>query len=456
MAAGAIDLGRRPAAAPGGGRAWPLLRQQRLASALGVAVATVMFGALIIGDRPFAVTAADKAAIAEGGNSFNRAVIFAALAFAVPIGLLHLGRALRLAARSWPVGLIVLWSGLTFIWASHPDLALRRAFAFLLVYLALVCLAAGARSIFDLLVPLAVVFAVVTLLNIVAMTVFPASSWSEIGENGIFDNKNGAGTMAMLAIVILGTALPVVRGRLAPLLLVAVMALAGWFLLATKSKTSIGVAALMGLVGPGLYGLFGGRPALRLAAGLALAAVGLAGLVVFCGLGYDDRDLRLLLFGDLTFTGRTEIWQPLVLEIARRPWLGHGFGSFWDTGELVNPIRAAPPSAWFMDAQLINTAHNGYLDALVQTGIVGFLLVMAAISRCFWLLATAASGAAHGERVVLTGFLCVAICLALNNLLESYLFRTGDTLGYLFTFTVMHVEGVHLRRRDAASLPAAD
>ena len=98
------------------------------------------------------------------------------------------------------------------------------------------------------------------------MVAFPASSWSEIGETGIFDNKNGAGTMAMLAIVVLGTAIAAGRSSLLRLVLLGLMALAWVFLLATRSKTSIGLAALMMLAGPALYLLLGSAPAVRLAA----------------------------------------------------------------------------------------------------------------------------------------------------------------------------------------------
>ena len=145
--------------------------------------------------------------MAESGSAFNRAVIFAASGCCLPIALVYLERVVRILTRNGPVGLMVFWSGLTYAWASHPDLVLRRAFADLLVYLTLAILAAASRSATDWLVPLTLVFALVTALNIVAVVAFPGISRSDIGEMGIFDNKNGAGTMAMLAIVVLATAL---------------------------------------------------------------------------------------------------------------------------------------------------------------------------------------------------------------------------------------------------------
>ena len=102
-----------------------------------------------------------------------------------------------------------------------------------------------------------------------------------------------------------------------------------------------------------------------------------------------------------------------------------------------------------MKAQLINTAHNGYLDLLLQTGIAGFALGIVAILRCLWLLTGTAARSQKAQRVALTGALCVAFCLVLNNFLESYLFRTGDTLGYLFIFLMLHGEAARLRERPA-------
>lgn len=421
--------------------------QVRCAELAALALVALSFAALLIGERPFAVAAVDKAAVSESGSAFNRQVIFLGFAVAALLAAVLAGRVARLASATWLAWLLVAWWGLSFAWASHPDLVLRRAFAFTLVYATLLVVAAAAHRVEDLLWPLVLVFALIVLLSCFAWLALPAVSWSEIGETGIFDNKNTAGSMAMLAIVLLNGAVLAARSRGTRAAL-ALVALAAWaFLLATRSKTSLGVAALMTLLGPTLYLVAGARPAVRLAVLLAAIAGGLVVLVTASGAGFDDRDLRLLLFGDLTFTGRTEIWEHIVLEIARRPWLGHGFGSFWDTGALLNPILSAPPTAWFMDAQLINTAHNGFLDVGLQNGLIGLALAVLLILRCLWLLSAEAAAHRGAERAALVTGLCLASCLVLNNNLESYLFRTGDPLGYLFVLILFHAEAARLRRR---------
>ena len=72
---------------------------------------------------------------------------------------------------------------------------------------------------------------------------------------------------------------------------------------------------------------------------------------------------------DATFTGRTEIWASLVPDVAREPILGAGFGGFW-----------TPETR---ESHQIGEAHNGYLDMVLQLGVVGLLLLVAfLLSSC--------------------------------------------------------------------------
>ena len=372
-------------------------------------------------------------------------LVFSTFATALPILLVRLGAVSELLWRNAVGAAFVLWSLASFLWASHPELTLRRGVAFALVYLTLLILAAAGRSSREALGTLAAVMGLITALNLVVMVALPAASHSPIGENGIFADKNSAGTMALVAVVSLGAAACAAGPAWARIGLGTLWLLAWLFLVLTRSKTSLGLAALVTLLGPTFYALLGTGPGWRALAWLASVTGGLAALLLGAAAGAGEADLRRLLFGDLTFSLRTEIWAPVWREISTRPWLGHGFGSFWDTGAVRNPLPSAPWDAFFMDPQIINTAHNGYLDVLLQTGLVGFTLSAVAILRCLWALQAAATRAIdRPERIARTGLLCLAFCLVLNNLLESYLFRPGDPVGYLFLFLML--EGERARR----------
>ncbi|NPV51823.1 MAG: hypothetical protein HPY60_11620 [Candidatus Methanofastidiosum sp.] len=71
------------------------------------------------------------------------------------------------------------------------------------------------------------------------------------------------------------------------------------------------------------------------------------------------KSLPKLLNRNETLTGRTEIWRALIPYAKQNILLGHGFGGFWTTS-LRNKIGSH--------------AHNGYLDTILDLGLVGVLL----------------------------------------------------------------------------------
>jgi exopolysaccharide production protein ExoQ len=72
---------------------------------------------------------------------------------------------------------------------------------------------------------------------------------------------------------------------------------------------------------------------------------------------------------DLTLTGRTEIWADLLPVAMRRSILGHGFGGFW--------------TSTTKEIHHIGESHSGYLDAFLDLGLVGVLLIsMFLLSSC--------------------------------------------------------------------------
>ncbi len=75
---------------------------------------------------------------------------------------------------------------------------------------------------------------------------------------------------------------------------------------------------------------------------------------------------------DLTFTGRTAIWEVLNEHIRLRPWLGTGYGAYW-VGELpTSPSYEMLTRLYFYPTE----GHNGYLDVINDLGIVGGLCLL--------------------------------------------------------------------------------
>lgn len=87
---------------------------------------------------------------------------------------------------------------------------------------------------------------------------------------------------------------------------------------------------------------------------------------VFYFLFTNNADILFSSIGkDATLTGRTDLW-PLVIEmIGKQPWLGYGYGGFWQglNGESAYIWRAA---GWTP-----THPHNGFLALVLDLGILG-------------------------------------------------------------------------------------
>ncbi|MBC6430864.1 O-antigen ligase family protein [Nostoc sp. HG1] len=70
---------------------------------------------------------------------------------------------------------------------------------------------------------------------------------------------------------------------------------------------------------------------------------------------------------DTTLTGRAELWPAVFEMIAKRPWLGYGYGVFWDKNSessiVLQTVQWNAPNA-----------HNGFLDLWLGLGLVGVLI----------------------------------------------------------------------------------
>ena len=67
-------------------------------------------------------------------------------------------------------------------------------------------------------------------------------------------------------------------------------------------------------------------------------------------------------------TGRTDLWDAVLLSISRRPWIGYGFDAFWRgmQGESANVLLSVGWAPGY--------AHNGFLDLLLDLGLVGLVV----------------------------------------------------------------------------------
>jgi O-antigen ligase len=383
---------------------------------------------------------------AEDGSAFIRSALLACLAISMLGIIQHIGTSVKLFLRTWPVWVLLLWFLLTSHWASYPDISIRRSIAYITIYLIAVSLAVSFEHPVDFQRPLYLALVLIFLANIVAAQIIPPNN-AKLGVNGLYAQKNGAGVIALYVIMVMTFSIAL-RRPLVTKLFSACLVILGWaFLISTQAKTSYAIAVCLSFMIPALsYLLLKPKAYMLFAAAVCALLFGVM-VLVFQLMNLTLEELGKAIFVDLTFTNRTFIWNAVIPEIWHHPWTGAGFGSFWATGRLLNPINARPDE-FFMDAKLIDEAHNGYIDIALQAGFIGLVLALLVMARAAWQLCRAISIRSDDcdGRVSCMIMLALGLGTAIANLTESLVFQYSNPVGYLFVLIVVQAERWRLER----------
>ncbi len=375
----------------------------------------------------------------QGDSNTYDFAAFAALA--VFLGIACLARwqeILRLLRCGWPIFALVALAFLSAYWAEDPSLVIRRSGTVALTTLFGVYLVAR-YDFADLVALLVKIYAVAMLVSLAMIVVAPSLA---IGGNetyafawrGAFSDKNTLGLACAIAMIV---AFYAWYRRFGPRWLAATVIVASLILFKlADSKTPL-VMIIVACYAAALVSALRRRSAAGLMLGFVLGVIGLAGI----GLALvDGKELLLALGRDPTFTDRTKIWHYVIAYIARRPWLGYGFGGFWRfDGVEANEI-------WAMIEFKAPHAHNAWLEIGLGLGIVGMGAMALAWLAAFYRIGRLLTAPAAGH---------VAFCAALlagmfiENLTEYEFFRPGDMLWVLFVATTVHLGRVGLRARAA-------
>jgi O-antigen ligase len=112
----------------------------------------------------------------------------------------------------------------------------------------------------------------------------------------------------------------------------------------------------------------------------------------------------------MTLSGRVPIWEYVGTEIDKKLFLGYGFAAYWIMGSTRILLFAD-----YFEGFKVNQAHNGYLEIILQLGLIGFafflVLLIVYIYRMFKV---------NNNLAIL-----VLISMLTLNFTESVLFKVG-------------------------------
>lgn len=323
--------------------------------------------------------------------------------------------------------LLIAWCWISLSWSLEPSITLRRLFLTTMIIMIIFMIVERTgyeRAVRTVLVTLILVL----FLNYAMVIVNPTAGIHQARDildpelagdwKGILPQKNYTGAICAITIILLVFS----GGWIHPLIRFSLAAASAFFLYKTGSKTSM-ILIFAALIVGGLF--LRSDPRFRTL--LAPTLIICAGLSVLFGQFYWTDILSRLSQGD-ALTGRGLIWSVLAA-YARDHWLlGTGYAAFWNIGD-DSPVYDYTAS-WVRE---LGTGHNGYLDMLVTTGVIGLALTLAALviapmSRLLW---SRTIDRSHGA--LLISMLLFCIC---HNVTETSLMDRDSIVQVFFMLTL--------------------
>jgi len=258
------------------------------------------------------------------------------------------------------------------LWAETPDLVFRRSISLLSTSLFGVLLAARLTFAEQLRLArfvcrLAAVACLV--LFIVAPSHAMAVDYGTGTIRAIFPHKNVFGAAMALGLLVEWYAFD--EGTFARLTKFVLLGLFAGLLIVSSSLTSIATVVGTFLI-LWLFEKFHRRYRIPLSA-ILLFLVGIVLCVVLFGL--DTSIFTKMLGRSKDLTGRTDLWRSVASMILDRPILGYGFSGFWG-GASFESYAVQRYVGWTP-----TYSHNGYLETLLNLGIVGCGLFVVFLSK---------------------------------------------------------------------------
>lgn len=252
-------------------------------------------------------------------------------------------------------------------WSVEPQVTLRRVLALIGTSLVGVHLASRFTT-YRQIELIAIALGIAAGLSVVFALALPSygiESGMHAGAwRGVYVQKNILGRMMALGVV--ASFMVFLKGVRVRWIAVAGLILSATLLVCSRSVSSMVIASAV-IASTPLLRVSRWRYSLALPAFLTAAM--LVGALVNVASTRFDGVLESL-GRDSSLTGRTEIWPVVLQSIAKRPWLGFGYGAFW-LGDRGESQSVAATLGWELPH-----SHNGYLDLCLDLGILGLFIFL--------------------------------------------------------------------------------
>ncbi len=218
--------------------------------------------------------------------------------------------------------------------------------------------------------------AVTVIASVILLVFFPNAAIMakpHLGSwRGIYWHKNFTGSyMALANIIFLNWALKTLTSK--KIVIAACAALYILSLIITGfSLSAAGLMTLVALNGIQLILFFWLKIRKRLAPKHYYIIIGASLAIALAMFANADSVFRLFNRAP-NLTGRIPLWEHLIeTAVSKSPVIGHGFGAIWAMEDFRKSVTAN--QGWIFE---IKNGHSGFMDTLLNLGIVGLVLLLA-------------------------------------------------------------------------------
>jgi len=322
------------------------------------------------------------------------------------------------------------FAGASVVWAFRPESSFTRFIQQSMIVISVVLPAMLAGRTVDMMRGLFLCFAFALILNGIfvlqgsSTIVMYGSSLVNIGYEGYFKGKNYLGECATLALLLSFGEIHY-RGWRRPFgIIIAVLSIVMVYL--SNSKTALGLALVCPILAAFTVIV---RKLTRFSPAIILLSIPLCFTILSSVSNLSFERLSYMLYGDSSLTGRTVIWDFVNSEIARSPFVGWGYQSFW----LVpgSPAIADAPG-WVKG---MPNAHNGYIDTKLELGYVGLAFLVTFLIATLHAIGRVADRDPARARLVLS----LVLFIILYNFFESLWMRGFEFLWVVFVIVVAEI-----------------
>jgi exopolysaccharide production protein ExoQ len=374
-------------------------------------------------------------------KDFQMALRYLVWILSIGVLLVNWRIALQRLARNWPLVMLLALLMMSGLWSIKPEITNPR----LLEVWQMACFGLFVATRFTIIQQLKLFsfcFCSGAFLSLIVAIVFPSAGrhiLHHIGAfKGIYDYKNTLGSMMIMGMVT--CSLLDLRSLWGRIYRWGGFALCFLLMLLSTSKTSLiltfGILALVQF-----YQSFRWRGRQTVIFFDVMVLVGACAsmlvlenwVALVSGLGKDP-----------TMSGRTKIWGAMLESVMKSPWLGFGRSTFWAEGSAL--ARHAGDSISYR--YLPPHGHNGYLDLMMDVGVIGLALFVISFVIAYRRSLALAYSSKRLEDYWPVAFLTF---LAMNNMTESFLMRIYNVYWPMYMAIALSLPSVNIMRQRALS-----